>query len=176
MTLAKPMIGFGELVLSEKKDLLCIPARFLVWISSWLTNRQIHVNANVEQLKKLEKVYHKDQYCPSCHIYQWSPDAIWRHKKSECLCRWPGDCIKRYDWNRYDKKVLKRSWQSSEMERRIPPHTQYKQMWGLSLQPMHSWSVIAAAYYNQRFISFLQRDSYFFWRSIRPTTHFQWAR
>ena len=49
-------------------------------------------------------------------------------------------------------------------------------MWGLFLQPMHSWRVMAAAYYNQRFTPFLQRGSYLFRHSIRQKAHFQRAR
>ena len=45
--------------LLQKMHLLAIPARFLVWISSWLTNRQacVRVNAKVGRSRTFKKCF-----------------------------------------------------------------------------------------------------------------------
>ena len=56
--------------LLQKMPLLGIPARFLVWTSSWMTNRQarVKVNAEVDDQELSKKASHKDQYCPPCSL------------------------------------------------------------------------------------------------------------
>ena len=56
--------------LLQKMPLLGIPARFLVWTSSWMTNRQarVKVNAEVDDQELSKKASHKDQCCPPCSL------------------------------------------------------------------------------------------------------------